>query len=404
MSGSGYVPGDIIIDYVRLSSPRGGLDLTNIMMSGEIYESIFTPGIVAKYLILDTEDYIGQLQFSGDEIISISFRPPGGQTNVYDLNLNSVTDSTPEGSQKSKIYTLNCVSKESFNARANPVTKSYNTQISSMLQDIFSNYLKSSKPIFVEATKGIQKFLSPNIKPLELIKQLKQRASSLSNSSSVFTFFENKNGYNFVTFQSLFNNSVIKDLVRLDTIPKSIYNLSDNNIISHYLVRQGSSIDRIGLGALNNQIQTFDLRTHKYQTKNNNPSEKDFGIVGAISSAFFKSLFGNSPGKTIMVQKDSMNPETYLSDSSGNKDAYLSALMQNQLNIEVPGDTAYYAGGCVNTRIPKMSASTGAILLDPLMNGKFLISKLAHIIKKPNERPRYVNSMQLIKVGLENGV
>lgn len=397
----GVNPGDIFINSLTLASPNGTLDMTGMFLSAEMYESIFTPGIMGSFKVLDMNDYIGILRISGGETVQISFNPPGGSTTTYTMLVNSVTDGKTEGSTKFKTYILNCVSKEAFSARANPVTKSYNTQISSIVSDVFTSYLGSSKSLSLETTKGIQKIISPNKKPLTLIKELSAKAVSASNVSSVFVFFENKLGYNFVTVQSLFNNSVLKNLVRLDTVGHSIYNLTDNNIFAYHLERQGGALDRIGLGSLSFNTKTYDARTNTYVQTTNTPSTASFGILNSLSSSFFSSLFGSTPGKNTFINKDSVNPDTYMSDAAPDKSAYLAALMQTGLNIEVPGDTVFYAGGMVNTSINDSSAITGVGQSDPLLNGQFLIAKVAHIIKPANIRPRYTCSMQLLKAGFD---
>jgi hypothetical protein len=399
-----YNPGDIFIEYFYLDSPRGWLDMAGIFQSGEIYESIFNPGVVGHFTVVDTEDYLGEYKVSGDETVSISFLPPGGITTQYTLNLNAIEDISNTGSLKAKIYKLVCISKEVMEARTNPVTKSWNTQISGMINDIFKNYLNSTKKFNVEATKGVQRYISPNIKPFNVIKELRKRAVSLENKSSNFVFFETVDGFNFVTIESLLKNDIIKKLKHVDTVGSSIPQTFDDNIISYHIKKQAGAIDRIGLGSMNTKVNIFDIRTKKYTSEIKKALESDFGIAGAITSSFFKKTFGNKPGKTIFVNKDSMDPNTHLGEGMPNKTAHLSSLMQNQINLEVNGDTIYKAGKCIWADIPKSVSTTGLHVTESLISGKFLISKLAHIIKKPDARPRYVCSMECLKMGFENGV
>lgn len=388
----GFKPGDVLIDGVSLASPRGSLDMTPIFMSANIYESIFNPGVVAHIEVLDTEDYIGTLKLSGDEIVKISFLVPGGQTIDYTLNLHSIEDVDAGQYMKAKIYKLICLSKETFTVRANPITKSYNTQISNIISDVFKNFIGSSKNIEIEATKGLQKYISPNIKPLDLIHKLRKRAVSIDNKSSNFVFFENRDGFKFKTIEGLFKQDVIKEFKQDDTVGRSIYSEDHNNIIAYEIPRQSSSLDKIGMGALNQKVQTYDIRTKKYVTESKTPID----ALNSITSDFFKAMFGKTPGKSIFIQKDSTNPETHLSDAISNKNSYLASLMQSQVNIEVPGDTALHAGGMVYCHIPKKASTTGMIGADMLVDGKFLIAKLAHIIKRQGSLPRYTVSMELI--------
>lgn len=401
---SNYNPGDVFVEYLILESPRGILNMTGLFQSCEIYESIFNPGIIGYFNIVDTEDYLGEFKISGDERVKISFLPPGGIPTSYNFNLNTIEDVSNAGSLKSKIYRLVCLSKETLEARTNIVSKSWNTQISGMIGDIFKTYLKSSKPINIEATKGVQRYISPEIKPYDVIKKLRKRAVSLENKSSNFVFFENAEGFNFVTIESLLKKDIIKKLKHVDTVGTSIPQTVDNNIISYHIKKQTSAIDRIGLGSLNTVVKTFDIRTKKYTTEIKKATEKDFGILGNITSNFFNKTFGSKPGKSIFVTKDSMDPATHLTEGMPNKSAHLAALMQNQINLEVHGDTIYKAGKCIWADIPKSVSTTGLHVNESLISGKFLIAKLAHVIRTPDIRPRYVVSMECLKMGYENGV
>ena len=157
---NGYNPGDIFVDSLVISSQRGTLDLTKSFVTSSVYESIFTPGIMADIDVLDTNDELGQLKIVGDETVSFAFKVPGGESATYKLALHKLDDNkSSTGAMKSKQYTLKCVSEEAFHAKTNYVQKNYNTQISGMVKDIVKDYLKSNKEVEVEETKGSQKII-----------------------------------------------------------------------------------------------------------------------------------------------------------------------------------------------------------------------------------------------------
>jgi hypothetical protein len=174
----GYNPGDILVQSFTVSSDRGTLDLSKSFVSASIYESIFTPGIVGDIVVLDTDDQLGQLEITGDEIVEISFQAPGGELAEYTFALHMLDDVKPTAGQKSKTYTLKVVSEEALYAKTNYVQKSYTTQISEIVQDIFNNYLMSEKNIEVEETKGSQKVVIGHHSPYAAIDLVRRRAIS----------------------------------------------------------------------------------------------------------------------------------------------------------------------------------------------------------------------------------
>ena len=81
----GYKYGDVTVTNLTVSSTRGTLDLSKSFVSMSIYESIFTPGIIADIVVLDTDDTLGNLKLSGDEIVTVTMYVLGSLTKE-DLN------------------------------------------------------------------------------------------------------------------------------------------------------------------------------------------------------------------------------------------------------------------------------------------------------------------------------
>jgi hypothetical protein len=78
-------------------------------------------------------------------------------------------------------------------------------------------------------------------------------------------------------------------------------------------------------------------------------------------------------------------------------------LMQNAMNIRVPGDSALKAGVMINCAIPVRDSTTSNKRNDPLLSGNFLITRIHHEIGDPGQRPRYTCNIECIKGNLEEG-
>jgi CxxC motif-containing protein len=407
----GYNPGDILIDTFTVSSDRGTLDLAKAFVSASIYESIFTPGIVGDIVVLDTDDQLGKLEISGDETVEISFMAPGGESANYIFALHALDDVKPTSGQKSKTYTLKVVSEEALYSKTNYVQKSFTTQISEMVQTIFTDYMMSEKNIEVEETKGSQKVVIGHHNPYAAIDLIRRRAVSNENKSSAFVFFETRVGgdqtFKFVTIEKLFQGEIVKEFQQSDAINSSIMNQSDNNILAYEVPKQLSSTERISIGG-KTRVSSFDFRTHSYVTKDIDTDETQFkmGGSGSYNSSTFKNKYFNPkiPSQAYIPIDTSQRAVTSIKERTPDIQAFITSLMQNSMKVRVYGDANLKAGDMVTANIPNKIATTGNGETDPLLSGDFLVSRIHHEIGTAGQRPRYTCVMELLKGNLEKGV
>lgn len=411
MADGSYNPGDLIVDTLTVSSSRGTLNLAASFVTASVYESIFTPGIIADFDILDTDDQLGQLKITGDETVNFTFRVPGGDSAVYTFALHELANNSMSGSQKAKTYTLKCVSEEALHSKTNFVQKSYNGQLSDAVQDIHKNFMKSQKPLIVEDTKGMQNIVLGNHNPLKAIDIIRRRSISSQNKSSSYVFFETRDSgqqaYKFTTIEQLFQGSPVKSFQQSDAINSSIMNQVDNNILLYQVPKQLSSTDRIETGG-KRRTTSFNFRTHSYDVKDilTDATQYTTGGSGTYDSPDFISKYYNPkiPPQAFIPIDTSQRATTYIPDQTPDQQAYVAALMQNAMTIRVYGDTALKAGDVVNAAIPNKVALTDNSQTDPLLSGKFLISRIHHEIAGPGARPRYTCVIELLKGNLDEGV
>lgn len=408
-----YQLGDVIVESLQITSSRGLLDLSQSFVSMSIYESIFTPGIVCDITVLDTKDLLGTLKISGDEVVVMTIYVFGSVRATYYFALHKLADlQVTSGQQKSKQYLLMCVSEEAMYAKTNYVQKSYNALCSDMIKDLHKNYLNSQKELIVEDTQGPQKVLIPHKNPYEAINLVKARSVSENNKSSSYIFFENRPAelqqFNFVTIESLFKQNITKDFQQSSAINTSIFNRTDNNIISYTVPKQFSSIEKITLGGPR-KISTMDFTTQNYLTNKIQTSDSNYadgGGNGSDISNAFKNKYFNSPipPQSLIPVDISQRPTTHISDAAPNLQAFIAKLTQNAMKIKVIGDTVLTAGIMVSCAIPDKTGTTGAGKLDPLLSGNFLVSRLHHRIGLFQEKPRYTCIMELLKGSYEESI
>ena len=407
-----YQAGDLVVRTLTVTSARGTLDFTATFLSASIYESIFVPGTVADISINDTLDQLGQVKLSGDETVTFIYYVPGSVTANYTFALYDMGDLEIAGSQKGKNYVLKCVSVEAMYAKTNYVQKSYNQLCSKIVVDVHQSYLKSTKHIITEDTKGAQNIIIPHRNPYDAIALVRSRSISLANKSSSYVFFENRQKeqqtYNFVTIEGLFRNNPVKTFQQSSALATSIFKRDDNNIISYTIPRQFSSIDRIAFGGPR-KITTFNFTTHQFEQQIIQTLDSLFASGGggkSSVSAGFKSKYFNAPipPQSLIPVDISQRATTNIPEGTPGLQAYIAVLMQNSMKIKVPGDTILTAGVTITANIPNKTATTSPAGLDPLMNGKFLISRIHHRIGVFQEKPRYTNIIECVKGLYQEGV
>jgi hypothetical protein len=411
MTDRNYNLGDIDVNELAIISERGTTQLRGSFVSASIYESIFTPGIVCDIKVLDMNDQLGQLRLVGDEIVYFDISVMGSERAPYNFALYELSELENVGAQKGKMYTLKCVSEEVMHAKTNIVQKSYNQLCSEMIQDILRNYLKSTKPLEFEPTRAPQRIIVPSRNPYEAVNLIKRRSVSAEGNSSLYMFFENRRNeqqtFNFITVESLFAEDPVKNFQMSDAVNVTIRRRGDDNIIAFRIPNQFNSADRITYGGPR-RVTTFNFTTGSFETNVIETSDASFtdGGSGTLTSQSFRNryLTTDNPQQSVIPVDISQRPETFIPESTPNLQAFIALMVQNSVKIKTIGDTILTAGSTINCELPNRRAFTGSFAEDPLITGKFLITRIHHRIGEAAEKPRYTCSIETIKGRYEESI
>ena len=409
-----YSIGDIIVKNLVIMSSRQNIDLTGSFMSFSMYESIFTPGIILDIDVLDTTDVLGSSVLIGDESVLLTAMVPNGQMFNLVFHLDSLADLQSQGAQKSKTYTLKCVSIEAFFGMRNPVRTGYkNVLCSDIIKDLHTNYVKSFKPIDIEPSDGIVGPLAiPNFPAFKAIRMIREMAVSSTNKSSIFSYFETRESgiqaFKFVTIESLFRQSPVKYFTQYDAVNVDSKVDRDNNILSYKIPKQFSTMDKMKYAGPRD-MSVKDRMTQRYETKVLQTNDTDYATGGGkqtnISRAFYDNFLNKFiPPKSMYDTEYANRAVSLVPNRLQDRLAYLSILMQNTLKITVPGDLALTCGTMINCNIPNKTGLTENVKADPLITGNFLIARIHHRVTLKQDRPRYTCVIECMKGKYEEGV
>ena len=402
------VPGDVQIKTISIFTDLGVVNILEHVKGMSIFESVFTPGIMAELTLWDTKNISSKLPILPGQKLSVQFCTPGRKDLKYDLVVTELRDGVPAENMRSKVFILCATTPEVIRNKSNQVTKAYNTNISAMVSDIVSYYLGTKKDIDVQQTKGIQKVIVQSQNPFDAITMLRKRSISVDNKSSSFVFFENQEGFHFKTLEKLMEEDVSdRTFTNDETIRTDITKPIFRNLINYEQPSQYSVGERIGEGGLSVDMLKFDFKTLKYTRKASKFNPSDFkNADGTLKNPDADELkeYGRQSGTNINIWHDSSYPDTFLSDGLGPRTSAINLFSQGGLLLHVFGDSELTAGQMLEVKLLENATSSGTVEEHHLLSGKYLITFLHHQILAEGNNSRYTCSIETLKGGYKEEV
>lgn len=414
-SPSKFQPGDVeLVDIVLLSEDQQRTySLMKQCVGFDVYESILCPVMFAELVIADSIGLLQNFPILGGEYIKLSFKTPKnkGKPAEFLFRVKGIENKQVNESNKRLTYTITCVSSELINNSKTIMTLNGLDNISTFVKNIMENDLETKKPVFIDATAGMEKVLQTRLTPFQMIDYLRQRAVSTTYLSSSFCFFENRKGFHFTTIEKMFEQAFKEEdtdkLFFFDMSRKdSAENVTMRNIIAYNQMQYGDVISQIKSGGLNNQVQQFDMITGDLRkvTYTDNIGADQFKSTSPTGTASKPSTFTSNHGRTTTVQKlipvrsDKSTGE--LAEKISRTQAYAQKIAQNIVQIHIYGDTDISVGDVIRCRFPSGADDKEGQGTSRFTSGFYLVSKVRHIVLN-TDRPQYTQALELIKSDIE---
>jgi len=387
LASSDYTLGALYL----LTSTGNAIDLSGIMLELNLYESIFSPCVTGDLLVGDAGDMISSLQLHGNEFLSIQIDKPSlGKPIKKVFRIYKIGDRSI-GPNALQNYTIYFCSEELFLSTQLLVSKSYKgLPITTMVKDILQNKLGVSDKKMGVFSKSIGNFdlIVPKMQPLQAIEWLAPKA--YTGNGNLFFFFENRDGFNFVSYEDLLQfpaYATYSRAMKVDNDPvKNIYGYNHFQVIEDFDI-----IKSTRMGAYAASLISLDIVNRSVVVTNLNWAQPNKALLNDnIPVNDFKNRFN----MTLADAKESMLKFIISSDSDP---TFNPAQMENwipqtisrlgQLNsfkavMIVPGDVLLKSGMIVNVNVPKMEIQNATSpTTDPQRSGQFLVSKVHHNFK-----------------------
>jgi hypothetical protein len=407
--------GDVSIEKVQVVKPSGFFqDIANQVITIQIYEDLFSPFISGSLILKESLDLINVFPFVGEEFLNLEITTPtmkdGGIKGKF--YIYKMTDRELVGN-RSMVYQLHFISQEAVLDMNKKISRTFGGKVSDIAKTLLTDPtvgIQTKKNVTVEDTSSQTKYISNFWSPVKNLNYILNNAVN-QNGSPSYTFFENRQGFNFVSLESLSTAKVYQEFV-YDNYTRddqggggSVKNLNkDYQRIAQISIPNGFDyMNRIRDGMYGSKMYTFDITSKKIASKNYNMLE-NFSKekhLNANPMASEKVIFRYN--SKILNEPKYYNNFSNFADSTNTASVQkrMSLMAQaeaNKIEITVPGRTDYTVGQKVLVRLNKMQpiSEKDTDTLDNMFSGNYLISAVNHYINRENHECH----MELIKDSL----
>ncbi len=396
-----------VFELIYANQNKPPIDLIPFTTQLNIYESIFEPCISATAALDDSRPLIDYDILAGSKV-KIKYKT-FEDIDYTEMNfiIDGVSSAIP--GTRTQIYFITMFSEESKRAVGLRVGEIYNkTSPENMINDILKNKIRTKKKFYFSRTGALDTMNCSNLYPFQAIDAIKKRSVSRSYTSSTYMFFENQDGYNFITLEEILDkaaknpNITSGDMVFYYDIaePNDVTQSSWRKIEVLEKSKLQSLIDTIQFGGVKSKIIAYDINTGQHYEFIYDDEKNDFKI-SARSVSYEKSITqaiyqkGDETNNLIVAPINSENDLLRIKKELLSK-AYMTKLSSNVIRMEINGDSRITVGNAAQLNIPKINGGT-AYETNEISSGIYLFAKIRHIIS-PSDL-YYQQSCEMIKAG-----
>jgi len=390
------------IDELILVTKLGNFDLSDKFEELNIFDTILNPCMSGNILITDALNLTSKFNFDGSDLLKISIKkdPNGPITFKKTFKIYEKGKTLPL-TTTSEQYTLSFVSEEYYFSKTKKLQKMYiGRTYSDIAQEIIVKDLNVPKKFIIENTLGILNYSGNNKTPFEFLTECATKAISADDQSPTYVFFENKNGFNFVSLSYIAKQNPI---ARINYAPK---NFGTDDEISFYgamhleVISQFDVIDNINSGYYGSSGVYVDYLNRRVITKNigpisNNTKSKQLNKnpeVSPIPEAVNPNLrtwvvYGPTVIATqnnTWVKENNPTATNTLDDVMqyfGSRPAEMRKYTEKRVKLVMPGNFNLICGSVVDLLVTSRAQNISSDSRDDSLSGKYIVLACRHIIK-----------------------
>lgn len=401
-----------IVECKLIGSNGQVIDLKNplIFNNIQIYENIYSPAVTGTIQLIEGVNLYSLLSMHGNEYLYISFCRPGEEnkdsryTRTFRI-YKSDKRSRHQTSQQ-QTYVLHFCSNELVLSSQQVISRTLSGLTASehvysiLTQDLLANKKRVKN---LEKSQGVFNHTMTQYKPFEAIERLSKY--SYNENNSPFLFFENRDGYNFISLEKLVNQEPVTTLnastANFALNPNESPFITSNDIKKFEFEQGFNVLEGIENNAFSGRLFTLDIIRQKY--KRNNYSSLNYQLLPSMLDGYppFNDA-KNRGGKSLFQDYDGV-PDYWLTNLNQNETPYfvskgykvintnierihmhrkmlLGLLNNTRVLCQISGNPNLSVGYVVAFNMPAYMPNKSETPTDPYNSGKYLITHIRHSI------------------------
>lgn len=409
--------GDVKIDDCTLTSIASGnsLNITNQILSIQIFEDLFSPFISGNIIMKESLDIINSLPITGQEWLDLQIRTPSleeredikGRFFVYKVSDRDYV------AERNIVYKLHFISEHALKDASTIISKGYKGKVSDIAKQILTDWVGEDNIGDIEETNNSNRYVSNFWTPSKNLNFLCNNAVNMEDSPSYLSF-QNREGFNFKSLHKIYKSDSKQtfnyNFKGRDILPTGqAARLVDNDYKRINTIELPDSFDNVykmTQGAFASTLHSYDVVSKEYKVdkfqyrdKFNDPKRahlNDYPLTPMKMEEYF------NPKASILTDFRQYGIFNQYGDVSNYRvmQERISMLIQAEgipIRIVVPGRTDYTVGQKVEVEIMKPEPTSGNDEIeeqrDNTFSGNYLIAAINHNIN----RERHECSIELIK-------
>lgn len=360
-------------------------DITEGVVSTEIFQDIQNPSWSCIIHILDSVDLFKTVPFGKGTPINITF----SQTTSDEVSLDFVVYKVGNKilqNQKTYMYSLYCVTPAFITNMSTRLSRLLKGESTSVIKSIVEEKFKDYKCDIGSGSNSSTNVIANNWQLFNTIGTLLK--TTHTNGVADFLFFQNTN--------KSFVVRSIREMMNLQTnivfkmIPAGLGEKSNYKYnFTKYKVEHFDSAVNLNSGYYGNTVYTYDLLNKRFDTVENK-NDVDNEKLSDGNSDLFNDI--ESSNVTFMPKIDNSISDNVQDWTSSRKQSLLR-LEQEKLIIQTQGNNEYIdmIGKSCIVDFPNQSLNSG--VLDDDRSGSYIVTAMSHVIS----RAYFVSNIELVK-------
>ena len=445
---------ELRIDFLELLTPTGVHDMRgNGWVVFNMYEDIFKENITADIMMNDSLNLPVKLPILGQEYLNFEISSKsieGGDKNTSlmpgPMYVTAITKRELV-KDRQQLYMLHFTSEQDVINSNTTISQAFRgKKISEIVNTIFTDYLEDDNDIIIEDTLGVENIVIPGWKPFKALSWLAKRAINKNEVPNYLCWESNGKNF-FKSIDTIMASKPIQDFIYSPVVEKSepLRALAEGktHLSSLKIINQFNTTRNFKNGLYASKLITHDIVKKEIR-------QHTFGLGQAYASGInhtdqFMPITNQDPGWE-MSERNTYAPQGIGSNEGDNMQSYFdsnvmfypkhdrmyamhtgdeydnnveewklkrSALIlgldQIKLQISFPGISYLRAGQIINIVVPAadrvVEEKSGKPknledLIDQFLSGRYMITKLKHIVNWNGGKIRYEMLAEVVKDAL----